>query len=295
MATCLHPTNVKGVLYPCGRCPVCLQNKRQSLSNRFMLESAFTKHTYFITLTYDEDNIPMCIEEKNGVFSQHPCFDKKQVVNFFKRLRKNYGISFRKFLTCEYGKLGNRPHYHILIWLDNDIGLTHFKKMIESTWPFGFVQVSMSSDARIAYAAKYALKDDYRTLSIDKHSPRKPFRLFSSRPGIGSSALPFINDYIYNGGKIRNQFVYNGKSINFDTYLKRHIDPSLLAEIQFNSYYSPEKYYEIQKSLQKSRLKHSKEITDIDGNKKLISDFTRDKEIIFHRETLKSLKGKNRI
>lgn len=44
---------------PCGHCVACQNNKRSSLSLKLRLEEYISKYCYFLTLTYDDDNLPL--------------------------------------------------------------------------------------------------------------------------------------------------------------------------------------------------------------------------------------------
>lgn len=61
--TCEHPVVVRshGIpqLVPCGSCPVCESQKRTRLSTLLQIEEYRSKYCVFITLTYDEDNLPV--------------------------------------------------------------------------------------------------------------------------------------------------------------------------------------------------------------------------------------------
>lgn len=44
---------------PCGKCVACQNNKRSSLSLKLRLEEYTSKYCYFLTLTYDDDHLPL--------------------------------------------------------------------------------------------------------------------------------------------------------------------------------------------------------------------------------------------
>lgn len=44
---------------PCGKCVACQNNKRSSLSLKLRLEEHTSKYCYFLTLTYDDDHLPL--------------------------------------------------------------------------------------------------------------------------------------------------------------------------------------------------------------------------------------------
>ena len=44
---------------PCGHCVACQNNKRSSLSLKLRLEEYTSKYCYFLTLTYDDEHLPL--------------------------------------------------------------------------------------------------------------------------------------------------------------------------------------------------------------------------------------------
>lgn len=97
--------------YPCGRCLACRIQRREDWSLRMIHELTYWKKAMFVTLTYDDEHLPV-----NGSLSSY------DLRCFFKRLRKSavrfYGDSFRlKYFACgEYGPRTHRPHYHAIIF-----------------------------------------------------------------------------------------------------------------------------------------------------------------------------------
>ena len=112
---CLHPVILPdGTPFPCGKCPVCRMKYRKQMALRIFMEKQIEKPlaSYFITLTYNEQNIP--------TYSGRPCFDRNHITRFIDSLRhrlRRYGITERHFGTCEYGEEGFRPHYHFIFFL----------------------------------------------------------------------------------------------------------------------------------------------------------------------------------
>nr|QJB18791.1 MAG: replication initiator protein [Microvirus sp.] len=111
-----------GLTVPCGKCLHCRISKRKEWTFRMLHELQSWDHAIFITLTYDDQHIP----DYNSLI-------KKDLQNFFKRLRKNLGERKIKYFACgEYGTTTDRPHYHAIIYgmslLPGD------KNIIMSTW-----------------------------------------------------------------------------------------------------------------------------------------------------------------
>lgn len=171
-------------------------------------------HSYFITLTYDNENIP--------VISGRPCFSREHIQTFCDSLRhklKSRGFRFRYFFTCEYGEEGYRPHYHGIILLYPEIGGSRDRsryrmarheflhRYVEPLWRKGFCYDGNVSLASIMYCTAYALKDDE---AIERDwtgfEEGKPFRLFSLKPGLGLTpkCIEWWTLYVYNDGDFRS-------------------------------------------------------------------------------------------
>lgn len=111
---------------PCRHCDECLHSISQNFVTRCVFESA-TSHCYMITLTYDNEHLPMAeFSLSDGSLISQPYANYDHIQLLFKRLR-NYGLpdsrQFRYFCVSEYGHQNHRPHFHILLFvsrLDSD-------------------------------------------------------------------------------------------------------------------------------------------------------------------------------
>lgn len=163
------------------------------------------KYSYFVTLTYNEQNIPL----DNG----RQCFNKEHVQTFFDSLRhalRPMGFTIRSFLTCEYGEEGYRPHYHFVALIYGNGTFAHkhaFNHLCQKYWHFGYTYDGTLTPYSILYCTAYALKDDeYLERDWSGFEAGKPFRLFSLRPGLGltDNCVNWWTDYVYNDGSIRS-------------------------------------------------------------------------------------------
>lgn len=210
---CLHPVVTKrGYWFPCQQCPVCRMKIRKQMAVRMYLEKSIEKpaYTYFITLTYNDENIP--------ISSGRQCFNKEHIQRFFDSLKHKcarFGYTQRYFVTCEYGEEGYRPHYHFIVFLYGIPGRTkvrlsrhqYLHEFVEPLWNKGFCYDGTVSLASIMYCTAYALKDD-ESLERDWRGfeEGKPFRLFSLRPGLGltDNCINWWTNYAYNDGDTRS-------------------------------------------------------------------------------------------
>lgn len=178
---------------PCGKCLACLSKKSDEWAMRMQQESIsynYGMNGAFITLTYNADNLP-----------DNYSLRKKDLQNFFKRLRKKIGNRKIKYFACgEYGTIGKRPHYHVSL-----LGLSYYnekdKQLINSSWQKGYVHIGYVSQESIIYTCKYMQKDnllflnDKQYLAMTKRE--KPFRVMSK--GIGKKyALENFNNIMNN-------------------------------------------------------------------------------------------------
>lgn len=156
---------------PCGKCPECLANRKQQWYLRLKAEHSSCRNpSYFVTLTYDDDNLPID-ENGNNYVSKVDC------QKFFKRLRFYLDRKFRFYLGAEYGPQTLRAHYHFVIFdipLDVDL-----YAMLQKAWPYGFITMDVVNDNRLGYVAKYI-----NSKTVIPSDFVKPFSLMSKGLGI---------------------------------------------------------------------------------------------------------------
>jgi len=90
---------------PCGNCPGCKMERCRQWAMRCLHESRLHRSNFFVTLTYDNANLP-----------DLGCLVKRDLVLFMKRLRNARGPGVRFYGCGEYGELNKRPHYHVLLF-----------------------------------------------------------------------------------------------------------------------------------------------------------------------------------
>lgn len=205
--TCTRPIRLRDSkqLVPCGKCYNCLANNRAQWTYRLNCENLASRFSLFVTLTYDNENLPFRSQYVNidtgeetiiiDTYSNHKNYkldllklvssvnsvSVRDVQLFLKRLRKELGNkTFRYFVTSEYGDKTQRPHYHVLFFFQKDFERKFLYDTIEKTWSLGNVNFGETETASIAYCTKYCLKD-----SPTPFGACKTFRLMSRRPALG--------------------------------------------------------------------------------------------------------------
>lgn len=154
---------------------------------------------------------------------------KKDLQDFFKRLRKNVG-RFRYFACGEYGDQSLRPHYHAILFgidfledrkkhsVNKQGDVLYVSDTLLKEWGKGHVLLSPFSYATAAYTARYVMKkiggkhaDDHYTrcnlVTGELVSVIPEFALMSLKPGLGSGWYDkykkdaFPSDFLVHEGK----------------------------------------------------------------------------------------------
>ena len=85
-----HDIKRKFIEIPCGKCIGCRLSYAKQWSERCLMELEGHKSSYFVTLTYDDVNLPMTtfVEPENGVICEINTLVKEDFRNFMKALRQ---------------------------------------------------------------------------------------------------------------------------------------------------------------------------------------------------------------
>lgn len=229
---------------PCGQCIGCRLEYSRCWAVRCTHESSLYEQNCFLTLTYDEKNLP---SDKS--------LRKKDLQKFMKRLRrKNEHKTIRFFACGEYGEKFSRPHYHICLFNydfpDRQIfkagKKTHYKHywkkghdhsvytsdMCGEVWQKGFHTIGELTFESAAYVARYVTKKvtgEKKDLWYEGKQPE--FALMSRRPGIGYGWIEKYKNDVYpkdfhtlNGNKMRPNRYY-------DSYCEK-VDKRMFEEIK---------------------------------------------------------------
>lgn len=171
----------------CGKCYPCKQKRKRNWTFRLHHEFKSAKSAAFITLTYNDESIPVT----DGV--EH--LFKRDLQLFIKQLRnthlKHYKTEYnfksikdaqknapqvRYFACGEYGEKTLRPHYHILLFNYP----TSLYNNLAPLWNKGHVHIGDVNNATIAYTAKYIMKG-----KNEVHDSYPMFNTMSKKPPIG--------------------------------------------------------------------------------------------------------------
>jgi len=169
---------------PCGKCPGCKLEQSRQWAVRCMHEKRLHNSSCFVTLTYDDNNLP------NG-----NTLVKSDLQNFLKRLRHETGPGLRFFGCGEYGSRTSRPHYHLLL-LNSDFADKRIVKSgpqynlydspaLSKLWTAGTHALGDVTFESAAYVARYCMKKKQNGNTVtDGRTPE--YIVMSRRPGLGA-------------------------------------------------------------------------------------------------------------
>ena len=257
----------------CGNCHGCKLTRAHDWAIRCVHESKAHKRNTWVTLTYDDKNLPQFGDLKYSDFQK-----------FMKRLRRRTRAEIKYFVCGEYGDETQRPHYHACIfgwdakdkypWRKTKSGHQLFRSpFLEETWKLGNAELGELNSKTAGYTAAYSMKKikskpfvhicPYTGAVTDLV---QPFARMSLRQPIGYAHMDKYRDDWYPHGKV----VVDGKEVTtpkaYDDRLKE-IDPLLYDEIEFERYLStadldPKEWsrerLEVQEKVAKARVELNK-------------------------------------
>lgn len=243
------------ITIPCGNCIGCRLDYSRQWANRCMMELEYHEHAHFVTLTYDNDHVPISYyaDPDTGEAHKSLTLQKRDLQLFLKRLRKaNPDSKIRYFACGEYGGQTQRPHYHLIIYglplndlvlykrscLEgkSDISYNYYNSAsLQRAWsvlsssgeylPIGHAVIGKVTWDTCAYTARYILKKHkglesgtYAALGLEP-----PFTVMSRKPGI---ARQYYDDHpdMYDHEYINLTTSTGGRKIRPPKYFDRLFD-----------------------------------------------------------------------
>lgn len=286
-----NPNKYRDITLPCGKCLACRLQRSKEWAVRCILESKLHEFNCFVTLTYNNDNLPA-----NG--SLVP----RDLQLFIKRLRKKFGAGIRFFACGEYGSKYQRPHYHILLFgfdfrdkvpwktssatkFGNSIDNVIYRSPdLEQLWPYGFSTVGAVSYESAAYVSRYILKKQrvkpmkfggvVQESFYDKNNLVPEFTRMSRKPGIAKEWFDkniydiYTHDYIQISDKIKAH-----PPRYFDNLFDA-IYPDTMESIKLNRELKLEEMQEKRPDqFTPSRLRAKEKVLDVNAKNKLVRSY----------------------
>lgn len=247
---------------PCGKCLYCLQRRSNNFAFRIACELKCSKfNPLFVTLTYNEDFIPIAYPPRGSDFSesdipesdfyfsrggstlpdskrQEVCSDKCRSVlrredftRFLKRFRTKVDLRLRYFGCGEYGSpvdpIVGRPHFHFIIWShDGFISISDLYRAIVDSWHYGFVTIRNVSSAHVHYVAKYCCGKFFTDNPFSNNKSFRPFIACSK--GLGKCFLTTqMKKYIFDNLGNFTYLPINGEKFSLPRYIKDSLGLSI--------------------------------------------------------------------
>lgn len=221
---------------PCGKCPECCKDYYTQWATRGSRELSQWDSSLFITLTYDDENLP---KDKS--------LNKKHVQDFIKRIKKRMQSTkdnpIRQIYCGEYGSQTLRPHYHVILFnMDFVDKKRHYistgghqvftSATLTSLWKKGNAEFGFATPASIAYLFKYILKKKTRKEKSKPLTLELPEGCYDvSHEFIEASRNPGIGAYLRGSESLKKGFLtVNGVKQKIPKYYMEHLrenDPHL--------------------------------------------------------------------
>ncbi len=243
------------LVIPCGRCIGCKLEQSRQWAVRCVHEASLYDRNCFLTLTYNNDNLP-----KDGSLK------KNDFQNFMKRLRRKLKNEVRFFACGEYGENLSRAHYHALIFgyepedkevhisgeyrhkknrfSTKDLDTVYKSEEIANTWQKGFCTVGSVNFDSAGYVARYCRKKITGDKAISHYGKKIPeFGLMSRKPGIGKKWIEKYLTDVYP----KDFFTINGVKMRPPRYYDTHLDevnPKLFKKIKIRRAIADREHYE---------------------------------------------------
>jgi len=177
----------------CQQCIECRKKRSLHWGIRMMHEASMHENNMFLTLTYDDEHLPV----DESLHLQH--FQK-----FMKAYRNKISPTKIRFFHCgEYGTDNRRPHYHAIIFGHEFSDIQNFGKnlctseQLNELWQNGFTTIGNVTLESATYVAKYILKKVTGSLAPEHYSHitrygeevslTPEYTTMSRRPGIAST------------------------------------------------------------------------------------------------------------
>lgn len=180
----------------------CLAKKRVEWAFRIWYQTQKSKSSWFITLTYNQDDVPVFVPSMNkiirGKFARNLSVRRHKVntvyrpdyLKYIRDLRRlepeNTEIQY--FGVSEYGGETQRPHYHFVVWNVKN------PENIKKAWDRGWCTMSPMKVSRAMYLTKYTYNQDEYTPPLAVKTWRSMSRgnTQGKKKGIG---VQYVDDF----------------------------------------------------------------------------------------------------
>ncbi len=154
---------------PCGKCTYCRIQRAAQWTVRLMHEYSTSFAATFVTLTYEDEYLPMI--ENEGML--YPSLEPAHLTNFIKSLRQTTKNKIKYFASGEYGDETHRPHYHIILF-NYPVRSSAPRREIDDIWNYGSTHSGTVTYESCRYVAGYVQKKWYGNPQDSPYYPAYP-------------------------------------------------------------------------------------------------------------------------
>jgi len=208
--TCTHPIRMgNGMVVACGKCMACRVKRTMEWSVRILDEASYYKANTFLTLTYNDENLP-----------QDGSLSKEEVQKYLKRLRDRLdGREIKFYAAGEYGEENGRPHYHLIVM---NVGMKKDFEAMDKAWQKGWIYVRPVVPETVRYVTAYVQKKLSGPKAKEAYGDKlPPFNLMSK--GIGKRWANENKEYLNRYKCI----TVKGKPVGIPRYYTKVVDIDL--------------------------------------------------------------------
>lgn len=189
------------------------------------MEAKTSESAWFLTLTYNDDNLPLSPE------TYAPVLRHKDVRRYLARLRatRGGGLKFRYYLCGEYGDRTLRPHYHAILYFSQTRPApADLEATLDRYWGHGHTLLAEANEKTFQYVSHYIVK------KAKHHEFEVPeYQTMSTNPALGTEFINRLGN-LYLDSKalqldlektedVRNSFRYNGQVWPIDPYMRNKL------------------------------------------------------------------------
>lgn len=223
----------EGLFVPCQKCLHCRLAKAADWGVRVERESSLYDESWFVTLTYDDANLPLL----GHLVPDHA---REFVID----LRNRGYANLRSYGCAEYGSKSLRPHYHLCLLNLTLPKVTPYSSLFKNSssshpyftsplltdlWSKGSVLLAPLNFDTAAYTARYASKAfqqplpppyiNERTGEVIEPPPAASVCI-SRRPGIGHGFVHKYSDQLFRDGFVQS----SGRKFPLSKYFLTHLE-----------------------------------------------------------------------
>lgn len=211
---------------PCGQCVGCRLRRSAEWAIRCVHESKLYENNCFITLTYNDSNLP---PDGSLDHAHWQLFMKRMKSYYRRRYGSDRADGIRFYMCGEYGPSLGRPHYHACLF-NHDFEDKKYKRVnrlgqriytseiLDQLWgkaDAGMCEIGAVTIESASYVARYIMDKITGDDAVAHYGNKRPeYTKMSTNPGIGKA---WFDKYRFDW-YARDKLVHDGVSMPIPRY-----------------------------------------------------------------------------